>query len=201
MFLAYSARLFSMESNRPKEEKTEQLVDFLNQRGIWGGTIISNEEFEKRIRYLVSGGADPNCCNGMRATALMLAGARNLTGLAEFLLQAGADPNGVDRFGCNALAYALLESNEEKTHYEVMRFLATKTDLSHCDSTGCDVLSCAIFSGNVGAADLLIMAGVDPCRTIKGRNAYEQAQRVASELLSGPSHVPSYLLSLKSKIA
>lgn len=116
-------------------------------------------EHMKAVEKLVSGGTDINTRreDGNNNTPLMEAATWNSKEIVEFLLQKGANPNLIDRYGRTALMLAMLyRENGEEDVLEITKILiAGGTDMTIKNTDGKTAREIATDRGYSRVAEML----------------------------------------------
>jgi hypothetical protein len=134
------------------------------------------------IDLLIAEGVDVNRQNKGGRTPLIWASTRfGSPGVINTLIDAGADPNGVDTIGQPALLYSITNGKPDQTLALVLR--GADPDMMMMRKWRASVLSVAIRLKKPSAVQILVAGGADlEARDTKGRNAREQAARLPNIL-------------------
>ncbi|PXC06655.1 hypothetical protein C0043_18405, partial [Pseudomonas aeruginosa] len=105
-------------------------------------------------------GADLKSTNRYGGTALIPACERGHVEVVKTLLQAGVDPNHVNKLGWTGLLEAILLSDGGPRHQEIVRLLIDAgADVNLADADGVSPLAHARQRGQGGIERLLLAAG------------------------------------------
>jgi len=153
--------------------------DFKKRSALELAIILKRTEM---INLLIAEGVDVNRQNKGGRTPLIWASTRfGSPGVINTLIDAGADPNGVDTIGQPALLYSITHGKPDQTMALVLR--GADPDKMMVRKWRASVLSVAIRLKKPSAVQVLVSGGADiEARDTKGRNAREQAARLPNIL-------------------
>jgi ankyrin repeat protein len=163
--------------------------DFKKRSALELAIILKRTEM---IDLLIAEGANVNRQNKGGRTPLIWASMRfGSTEVINTLIDAGADPNGIDPIGQPALLYSVLYGKPDQTKALVLR--GADPDMMMTRKWKASVLSVAIRYKKPSAVQIMVAGGADiEARDARGRNAREQAARLPNVLYAIDRGVDQY---------
>lgn len=206
LMMAARQRSYRTPSTEPNAEIVELLLAHgadPNAKSQWGETALMFANTAAKVKLLAARGADLEAKDEEGETALMKAAERGDVGVADALIELGANVNVVDNKGSNALLYALDRENraygdERATlparRLEIARRLlnAKSLDVNAQNTDGETALIRAVWLENVDIIKSLLARGADANRTdvfgdTAATLAYARGKTEIQQLLPAPA--------------
>lgn len=145
----------------------------------WSGAVIGGSD--EVVRLFLKRGADPNAALDEKKTPpLLLAANRGYTDICQTLIDAGAQVNGVDKWGATALAAAAVNGRTET----LKLLLACGADPTLSDSSGTNPLEFAMRKHFIQAADILRTAMTGKPRQERVREFLDAVRRQNDQVVT-----------------
>ena len=158
-------------------------------------SILSKNINLKVINFIIDSGADINATNNQDHTPLILASSLGCNAtefqddqikLVETLINRGAEPDAVDKFGMTALHYAAFKGYP----LEVIEILADAVnDINTQNIYGFTPYDLAAQNGQVDAARIFLKRGVSPHVIVKAATEQEKVDDEEDELVVNLAYI------------